>query len=805
VKRPRSLLLRALGLSAFLAAAALLAAVAFVGFGLERLARSDVLDSARLSEPLRIYSADGLLMGEFGEERRRPVPFQKIPTPLVNAFLAAEDGRFYRHRGIDARGILRAALRNLQTGERAEGGSTISMQLARNLLLSREKTFERKLAEILTAVHLERILSKEEILTLYLNKIFFGHRAHGVAAAAALYYDKPLGELTLAQSAMLAGIPKAPTSNNPVTDKGRALARRGYVLGRMLELGFIDGAAYSAAMAEPDRAGLHHRGPELEAGYAAEMARRAMVERFGEEAYRGGYRVATTIDGRLQRAAQGSVRRAILDYDRRHGYRGPEARGQPTGAPESALDEILARAPTLPGLEAGVVISAGPREAEVYLGSGRRASLGLAQVKWARRFKTANQRGPAPRQVSDAVQAGDLVRLRRDAGGRWELSQTPGVAGALVALDPGDGAIRALVGGYHFGTSQFNRAVDARRQPGSAFKPFVYAAALDSGWTPADLILDTGIELEVAAGSVWEPRNFDGRTLGAIRLRRALTLSRNLASIDLLDRLGIDYVRRFAARFGFGREQLPRGLTLALGSGWATPRQMAGAYAVFANGGFRVEPHLISRVEDAAGGLAVQIDSPRACAGCWFRDADASTGPAPPSGATASAGRVLEPRLTYQMHSMLKDVIAAGTGRRAKALKRSDLAGKTGTTNDVRDAWFCGYHRDLVTVAWMGFDDYSPLGRGETGGESALGMWSGFMGEALAGVAEADLPVPPGMVQIWVDRSLGTPAGPGDRGAIPEWVPEELAWGLIGPDAAPGAVDWDATDGPPSPIIESVF
>jgi penicillin-binding protein 1A len=793
-----------LGLALGLAGAIFLAAVVFVGTSLEYLSRTDLQQESRLEEPLRVFSADGLLIGEFGAERRLPVPFESLPPSLIQAFLAAEDSRFYAHHGIDVRGLARAAWRWLRTGERAQGGSTITMQLARNFLRTPEKTFERKLAEMLLALHLERTLTKEEILTLYLNRVFFGHRAYGVAAAAALYYDKPLAALTLAESAMLAAIPKAPSADNPVTHPGRALARRDHILGRMAGLGFIDRAAYRAARAEPDQARLHQRPLELDAGYAAEMARRELFERFGEDAYRQGYRVTTTIDGQLQRVAQAEVREAILDYDRRHGYRGPEARpavitSPNDGAERAALDVLLGQTDSLPGLRVGVVRTADARRADVFLGNGEHLTLGLAQVQWARPFRNADLLGPAPRRVDAVVHAGELIRLRQDQRGGWELAQRPAVAGALLALAPRDGAIRALVGGYRFGADQFNRAADARRQPGSAFKPFVYAAALERGWTPASLILDAPIAVRIGAGEVWTPDNSDHRTLGPIRLRQALTQSRNLAAIGLLKRVGIDDARTFATRFGFALDDLPRNLTLTLGTGLVTLPQMAGAYAVFANGGFRVEPYLIARIEDAAGTTIVQPVPPRACADCWFQAQD------PPAADSLAplAKRVLEPWLTYQIHSMLRDVVTVGTGRRARELQRSDLAGKTGTTNDIRDAWFCGYQKDLVTVAWMGFDDSAPLGRGETGGESALRLWIGFMGEALKGSPEALLPVPPGMLQVWVDSTDGRPAHPGAAGAITEWVREQDQGSLAGPD--PVSVSEDVIDGMPPPIIDEVF
>lgn len=783
-------------LALFVAVAGALAGAAFVWSSLERLSRSDLLADVTLEEPLRIYSAEGLLMGEFGTQRRLPVPYEAIPKTLIQAFLAAEDSRFYEHPGVDLRGLSRAALSYLRTGEPAQGGSTLTMQVVRNLVLTPEKTFERKLTEVLMALHLERVLTKEEILTLYLNKIFFGHRAYGVAAAADLYYGKTLGELSLAEHAMLAGIPKAPTTDNPVTNPARALERRDYVLGRMLELGMIDEAAYRRALAEPDRAGLHRHPVELDAGYPAEMARQEVLRLFGDEAYRRGLRVVTTLSSELQAAAQGAVRKAILAYDHRHGYRGPERRGLPVDAATAALDALLGQTDALPLLRAGIVTQADSKRAEVYLGGGEKAILGLKQVQWARPFKESDLMGRTPSKVTDVVQPGDLLRLDQDGQGGWELAQRPSVAAALLAIAPQDGAIRAVVGGYHFGASQFNRATDARRQPGSAFKPFVYGAALERGWTPASIVLDEPVSVRVGPGDLWEPANADRRTLGPVRLRLALTQSRNLASIDLLDRVGIDVARQFAARLGFESSAMPRGLTLALGTGSVTLEQMAGAYAVFANGGFRVAPYLIARVEDGAGRVVWQAGSPQGCNDCRRQVKDKPVGP--------RVQPALDPRLAYQMHSMLQGVIRSGTGRRARALGRSDLAGKTGTTNDARDAWFCGYQKDLVAISWMGFDDYSPLGKGESGGKSALGLWVRFMREALKDTPESPLPVPAGLVQVPIDGATGNPAATGDPGAIMEWLREEDAGWQEGPVPAFSSwVEFDIAE-PEDSIIESV-
>jgi penicillin-binding protein 1A len=757
----------------------LTAASAFVAVTLTDLPNTDVLKEVRLQEPLRVYSADGALMGEFGVERRSPVTFNEIPPMLVKAFLATEDSRFFEHEGIDLMGIGRAAISYASTGERSQGGSTITMQVARNFFLSREKTFQRKLAELLLSLHIERTLTKEEILELYLNKIFFGHRAHGISAAAALYYDKTLDDLDIAEMAMLAGIPKAPSSNNPVSNPSRAHERRNYILRRMRDLGYISDDEFQSASAVTDQADLHRKEVDLKAGYAAELARREMVERFGEDAYREGFRVTTTFESWLQRAAQDAVRKSLRAYDRRHGYHGAEAKYEIEGADDQKLDLLLGAVRVLPDLTAGIVVEVGAQEAQVYIGRGEYVPLALKQVKWARPFKNEKWAGRAPSKVTDAVAVGDLIRLKQDDEGIWHLSQIPSVAGALVSLSPEDGAVRALVGGYYFDDSKFNRAVDARRQPGSSFKPFVYAAALNKGYTPASLVRDEPISVRLSRTKVWRPKNFDHKNLGRIRMRLALTKSRNLASINLLKRVGFDETREYIQRFGFNLEELPLGLSMALGTAEVSPLQMAGGFALFANGGYRVKPYFISRVENGAGEVVFEANAPRACADCWSRYEEATANTAALGQTEASyAERVLDPRLVYQMTSMMQDVIKRGTGRRALKLKRDDIAGKTGTTNDVRDSWFCGYQKDFVTVAWMGFDEFRPLGKGETGGQAGLGMWVEFMRRALKDKPEAILDPPEGMVEVSISKRSGRRS---KGGGLVEWIREENVNALQGP------------------------
>ena len=755
-----------------------LAGIAVVLFVMmQDLPEVDALLEVKFEEPLRVYSADGSLMAEFGVQRRRAVDFEEIPPDLVNAFITAEDNRFFDHIGFDLVGLARAAYTVVQSGIASQGGSTITMQVARNFFLTREKTVKRKLSEILLALRVEGALTKQEIMEVYLNKIFFGHRAYGISAAAELYYGKPLDQLTLAEMAMLAGLPKAPSANNPLTDPERARERRDYILGRMLELGYIDEARYSEARLSPLTAVAYEAPIEFRAGYVAEMARQEIVERFGEEdAYSLGLQVTTTIDEHLQTESDRSIRRALMSYNKRHGYHGPEATVEHVSQlSQSKLDELLSERPNVPELAAGIVTRADTSSADVYIGAGQFETLQLWQVKSARRYKNENWRGPRPRRVTDAVAAGDVVRLRRDDKGNPILTQIPTVGGALVALSPQDGAIRALSGGYEFEWSKFNRVVDAKRQPGSTFKPFVYAAALGKGYTPASLLKD-----EKQQFGRWKPKNSDGKYMGPIRLRLALTKSRNLAMVNLIDRMGVDYARDFIQRFGYSLEDMPDSYGMALGSGTSTPVQLAGGYAVIANGGYRVEPYLIKRITDGQGNVLFEANPPHACRGCWVKT---PKGQAETMADGVSddplAEQVLDPRIAYNMDSMMKDVVKRGTATRAKKLNRSDIAGKTGTTNDSRDSWFAGFTPDLVAVAWMGMDDNRPLGRGEWGGTAALGMWVDFMADALDGVPIAKIKRPEGMVAVRVSESTGKSV---KRGGIVEYIRDEYQLMTLGPD-----------------------
>ncbi|WP_297528324.1 penicillin-binding protein 1A [Thiohalobacter sp.] len=774
----------AAGLAVF-ALLGFLAAGAVYFFIVPQLPSVEALRDVQFQVPLRVYSADGGLIAEFGEKRRIPVRYEELPPQLVQAFLAAEDDRFFEHPGVDYQGLLRAGFELLRTGEKRQGGSTITMQVARNFFLSREKTYLRKLTEILLALKIERELSKEEILELYLNKIYLGQRAYGVGAAAQIYYGRPLAELSLPQMAMIAGLPKAPSRDNPVTNPERARIRRDYVLGRMYHLGFIDAEQYRAALAAEEAPAAPPERNQVEAPYVAEMARAEVVARFGEEAaYSRGYRVVTTIDAVRQAAANAALRRALLAYDQRHGYRGPEARlelPEDPRAAEAAARAALGKVPAVGGLPPAVVLAVADREAELLLADGQRVTLGWEALSWARPYLDHNRRGKAPAVAADVLAVGDRVRLQALPEGGWRLAQVPAVEGALLAVEPDTGAVQALAGGFDFFRSKFNRAAQARRQPGSSFKPIIYSAALERGFTPASILNDAPVVFDdPALESAWRPENYSGRFYGPTRLREALTHSRNLVSIRLLRAIGVPWAVEYAQRFGFRPDQLPANLSLALGSGSVTPLDMARAYSVFANGGFRVAPYVIDRIYQGDAEVPVYRAEPaRACRDCPPVD-DNEAAPAAPAG-EAQAGlpspprapRVIEARNAWIMHSMLQDVVRRGTGRRALTLGRSDIAGKTGTTNDQRDAWFCGYSPALVAVAWVGFDEVAPLGRGETGGRAALPMWIDFMQAALAGVPEIHRDPPPGLVTVRIDPRTGLLAAP-DQNALFEVFREEF-------------------------------
>lgn len=762
-----------------------------------KLPSTESLKDMQFQVPLRIFAADGSLIAEFGEKRRIPLSYAEIPEPMIQAVLAAEDDRFFHHPGVDYQGILRAAWHLLRTGEKGQGGSTITMQVARNFFLSREKTFLRKFNEILLALKIERELSKPEILELYLNKIYLGNRAYGVGAAAQVYYGRPLAELSLAEYAMIAGLPKAPSRYNPIADPERALTRRNYVLGRMRSLGFIEPDAYQGALATPNTARYHGQEVEADAPYLAEMIRTEMVARYGDAAYTDGYRVTTTIDSRLQNSANHALVSALLEYDRRHGWRGPEAKTDPAD-PEAGLRR-LRDTPVTGGQIPALVMGVEERSARVRLADGTDVEIAWEGLEWARAYRTDNVTGPAPKRAGDVLAPGDLVRIQPTGEGQWALSQLPQVEGALVALDPDTGAILSLVGGFDFNRSKFNRVTQAERQPGSNFKPFIYSAALEKGFTPASIINDAPVVYEDAgAENLWRPENYSGRFFGPTRLREALYKSRNLVSIRLLREIGIEYAVDYVQRFGFRPDSLPRNLTLALGTGILTPLELVGGYAVFANGGFRVEPHALARIENSRGELLYQARPATVCRDCPEPGLPGAL-PLLPVGRTADgdeapvvATRVLTPQNSWLITSLLQDVIKRGTGRRALELGRGDIGGKTGTTNDQLDAWFSGFNADIVTTCWVGFDQPRSLGNRETGGRAALPMWIQFMGEALKGRPEHVQPEPEGLVTVRIDPDTGLLARSDQADAIFETfredtVPHQTAVAPLGTGSGGGS------------------
>jgi len=813
--------------------------IAFIGFSImgggswylfNRLPPLTMLKDVHLQVPLRVCTRDERLIGEFGEKRRIPLGIEEIPDAVIKAVLAAEDKDFFQHPGIDWKGLMRAVVHLVRTGRKGPGGSTITMQVARNFFLGREKTYLRKANELLLALKIEQEFTKEEILTLYLNKIFFGQRAYGVGAAAQVYYGVTLDELTLPQMAMIAGLPKAPSRYNPIADPTQAKVRRNYVLTRMHELDYITDEQYTNASNAPITASLHKKDMDVEAPYVAEMARAWMENVLGQEAYTGGYHVYTTIDSQYQKYTNEALRKSLLVYDRRHGYRGPERRLSKTErrkSPDKALT-IPDRIVPVGGLIPAVVKKVRKKSVHVVSRETGEIKLPWKALSWAQSYIDRDNQGPKPKTATEILSPGDVIRLEKTESG-WRLAQVPEVQGALVSITPSDGAILALAGGFSFYHSKFNRATQARRQPGSSFKPFIYATALDAGLTSATMINDAPIvhssqDLE----EDWRPENYSGKFYGPTRLREALVHSRNLVSIRLLRRLfrkvGINRILDDLTRFGFDRANMPSDLSLALGSGTASPLDLATAYSIFANGGYRVESYFVERVLDADGQVIMEADPLRVCQECDVPllsednptedQAQAMIGARPlaedelpqgqeldtgttPSMTPRIAPRVLNEQNTWLINSMLRDVIRRGTGSKARELGRRDLAGKTGTTNDQKDAWFCGFTAQLVTTAWVGFDLSHPLGRYETGSRVALPMWMEFMDKALKGLPQVRLEQPNGLVTVRIDPKTGlqtsaktpnaifetfreehVPKSDGNSGETParhaEWVTEQL-------------------------------
>lgn len=753
----------------------------------------ETLRDVKLQTPMRVYTRDGDLIGQFGEQKRSPLPFEEIPQQFINALLAAEDDNFFHHQGIDLMGLMRAVSELVLTGEKGSGGSTLTMQVARNYFLTLERTFLRKFNEILLAIEIERRLNKQEIFELYFNRVFLGHRAYGFEAAAHVYYGKGIRELSLAQHAMLAGIPKAPSRNNPISGPDAGLERRNWILGRMQQLGYISPEAYSSAVHEPISAAHHGAQLSFAAHYAAEMARQEMLERYGIAAYNDGFQVYTTISSELQQVAQQAVINGLITYDKRHGYRGPERQLPPAADTPEAIAAMqdtwiatLRDTPTVAGLRAAVVAGLHEQGITVLLGDKRSVDIAWDNgLKQASPYLTENSRGRSPQTPADVVAVGDLVRVRQDDDESWHLTQVPAVQAALVSLNPDDGAIVSVVGGMGFEDSKFNRATQAQRQPGSNFKPFLYSAALDHGFTAASLVNDAPVVVDDSSlEGMWRPENDSGKFYGPTRLRWALTKSRNLVSIRLLQQLGVDKLLAYIGRFGFDASQFTPNLSLALGTQTASPLQIAAAYAVLANGGYRVEPYLIQRIDDLNGNTIFEAQPPTVCRDCGNQS------PVPDSGEELSmeeilaqdtpaatsmprAERVMDERVNFIINSILQDVITRGTGRKALALERRDLAGKTGTTNGPMDAWFSGFNRDVVTTAWVGFDQYTPLGRREFGGTAALPIWIDYMREALRDSPDVPRQLPPGIVRVRIDPDSGQLATPGQANAIYEYFREE--------------------------------
>jgi penicillin-binding protein 1A len=812
---------------AVLGAYALLASYVYLSPSLPTV---DAMRSGSVPVPLRIFTRSGELIAQIGEKRRVPVTYDDVPVLVREAFVAAEDQRFFSHHGFDYSGVLRAAVVDLTSGDFSQGASTITMQAARNMFLSFDKTIRRKLQEIFLTYRMEHEFSKEQILITYLNVIFLGQRSYGVAAAAETYFGKPLDQLSVAEAATLAGIPQAPSRFNPITNPKAAQSRRHYVLAQMQKLNYIDAATAQRAGEEPVEARDHGIQYDVEAPYVAEMARAEIVSRYGDDAVNQGYRVYTTIDGRLQTAANRAVRIGLIEYDRRHGYRGPLKQLKLQLDERSArakLDAALADIAEIGDLHPALVVSVAPMAARVYI-----RSMGFAQIEWdgmswAHRRISDTRVGPAPKHAEDVVQRGDVVYVVTDGRGTAALAQLPEAQSALVALDPNDGAIAALVGGFDYFDNKFNRATQARRQPGSGFKPFLYSAALENGFTPSTIVMDAPIVYDDSGQEkIWRPENNEKSFSGPTRLREALVHSRNLVTVRVVRQLGIDTAIDYATKFGFDADDMPKDMTIALGSLPATPLEMVTAYAVFANGGYKVDAYFIQRIEDAAGQVVFQAKPITVCDSCDAAAAGAgdaanatltpdaaaaaiasgSTQPATHDAAHAAAGetpaaaaggeadpdrapanplppltaptliapRVISPQNLWIMDDMMADVITRGTGIRAgMALHRKDISGKTGTTNEAKDTWFNGFNRNIVATVWVGFDQERPLGEGEEGSRTAVPIWINFMREALRGQPDRPRPMPPGLVSLRISPKTGALAGANDADAIYETFMED--------------------------------
>ncbi|HAT8180285.1 TPA: PBP1A family penicillin-binding protein [Legionella pneumophila] len=726
-----------------------------------QLPNVDSLKTVQLQVPLQIFSKEGLLIQEYGEKKRIPVTYDEIPPTLIHALIATEDQRFFEHPGVDVMGLGRAAVSMLKTGTKSQGGSTITMQVARNFFLSRKKTFLRKFNEIMLAIKIDRELSKEKILELYLNRVYLGNRAYGVGAAAMVYFGKPLKDLNLAELAMIAGLPQAPSTQNPIANPLAAKKRRDHVLERLLEEHYINEEQYQNAVNQPITAKYHGTNIEVKAPYVAEMIRQSLYDNFGPEAYTKGYKVYTTIDGKLQNTANEVVEKNLIAYDHRHGYRGPIANiGEKDSQSPKIRQKYLRQYPELNSLIPAVVTEIGEKEATAALQNGQIIIIPWEGMSWARPALKKGWVGKSPTKAQQVVAVGDIIYVHSTEKS-WQLAQIPEAESAMVAMNPKNGAIEVLVGGFNFSKSKFNRATQSSRQPGSSFKPFVYAAALNNGYNLATLINDAPIVVDdPSQPNLWRPHNVNLKFNGPTRLKQALVQSKNLVSIRILDDIGIDYTIDFLTRFGFNKKSLPKALSLALGSLSISPMDLTTAYAVFANGGYKVEPYLIDHITDADGKILLQAKPTIVCDPCDKDKVDAST----------LAPRVIPEDIAFLMNTALRDVIQHGTGRAARVLNRQDIAGKTGTTNDQVDAWFAGFNPNLVVTTWIGFDN--PKSLHEYAANLALPLWIDFMKVALKDKPEAELKQPENVITVRIDPVSGLLAKPNQENGIIEYFRE---------------------------------
>ncbi|MBT4964054.1 MAG: penicillin-binding protein 1A [Francisellaceae bacterium] len=749
----------------------------------------DSLKDIKLQVPLKIYTKDDKLIAEYGEKRRDPVSISQVPKELINAILATEDRRFYQHPGVDLRGILRAASSLILKGTKEQGGSTITMQVARNFFLSRNKTFARKFNEILLALKIEQELSKDEILELYLNKIYLGKRSYGVGAAAEVYYGKKIDELTLAEMAMIAGLPQAPSSINPINSPEHAEKRRSHVLRRMLHYGYINEQQFTQADLEPIETKYHGRSIEVSAPFVAEMVRQELVEKFGEHVYEIGLDVYTTIDSKLQISANKSVYKSVIEYDQRHAYRGA-IKNLPMDNKLTADNQLklwqaeLSKFPRAGNLAPAIVTNLDKDKAFIIFRNGHLATIDFEQMTWARRKNSHNNLGPKPKVISDAVTIGDVIYAQSLGADKWRLAQRPEVQGALVALSPETGDILALVGGFDFALSPFNRATQAQRQPGSSIKPFIYGAALENGFTTASIINDAPVVQDDPTGEFdWRPQNHTHEFYGPTRLRVGITKSRNMVSIRLLKSVGLDITRNFLSKFGFDLKNLPNSLSLALGTNHTTPLTLAAAYSAFPNGGYSITPNYIHKILNYSDKTIYEHNIPEKCEMLCSTD--------------EKMQRIIDPQIAYLMTSLLQDAVQSGTGRTAaSALRRGDIAGKTGTTNDQKDTWYSGYNNDIVVTTWMGFDE--PRTLHEYAVRTALPMWINFMSDALKDKPHSSQAQPEGMVTVKIDPKTGLLARSEQNDAIFEIFTKDTVPTQIAPSLYSASKDNSST-------IESLF